>query len=229
MKSDGVNDWLRYWLQLQNRGKRPLVLKDSSDKSPTTRASIPALMSTQRKCKGKARYIEPDESDTAEKTDREMDGNKNVGSPPDDPAHDSAPGAGGASPTSTPSVANNGPLLPPTPASAALTRKSRLAFLTSLSEDLNYQRLIVLLCAAKVGVMLRRVSVVDPFARMETFWKDRRHHGHPGHLWADTCPMNFMTPCHHLPFPPSVTGPRRTQSQRMETYLRHMSKWSWSS
>jgi hypothetical protein len=53
MKSDGVDAWLRHWLTLQKRNKRPLILKDGSDEAHPNPTS-----SSKRKAKAsKARLI----------------------------------------------------------------------------------------------------------------------------------------------------------------------------
>ncbi|KAI0246681.1 hypothetical protein BJV78DRAFT_1157702 [Lactifluus subvellereus] len=135
MKSDGVNDWLR-------KGLRQVI----------HHTCINSGVYVHRcKCKEKARYIEPDGSDTADKADREMDDNQNVDDPPANPAHDPAP----------------------TTATGSVTRKSHLAFLTSLSEDLNYQRLIVLLRAAKDGDLLEELPLPwASWASMDRYLSD---------------------------------------------------------
>ena len=57
MKSDGVDTWLRHWLQLQKKKKWPLLLKDTMDKA----AKRETLLTVVSKRKGKrAGYVETD-------------------------------------------------------------------------------------------------------------------------------------------------------------------------
>lgn len=128
MKSDGVDAWLRHWLKLQKKGRRPLVLRDPTDRSseriPKSKAA------TKRKAsQGKARYIEPDESD-----DQDI-GNESESEESEEPPHGEGPA--------------NALVL--SPFSASTTRKTRRAFLESLSNDTNYKKLQLLLYAAKVS------------------------------------------------------------------------------
>ena len=67
MKLDGVDTWLRHWLQLQEKKKQPLLLKDTADKA-TERETLPTVVS---KWKGKkAGYVETD-SDEESQLDQE--------------------------------------------------------------------------------------------------------------------------------------------------------------
>ena len=95
MKSDGIDAWLKHWLQLQRKNKRPLVLKDHSD-----RPSTPSKHKGKGKGKGKARDIESDDSDDEQKLDTEDDSESIV---------DKAA-----------TTTDNGPVVPPSPKSAAL-------------------------------------------------------------------------------------------------------------
>jgi hypothetical protein len=139
MKSDGVDAWLKHWLKLQKKKKRPLELKDPSHKSseslPTTTA-VP-----RRKLKGsKDQYIESDDSDDEKSFDEEGDGELN-----EDPSNTTNRGGQHSDGDTQATV------LPPFPSSASLTRKGRRTFLQSLSDDKKYRKLISLLGAAKVS------------------------------------------------------------------------------
>jgi hypothetical protein len=128
MKSDGVDAWLRHWLKLQKKGRRPLVLRDPTDKSSERIPKSKAV--TKRKAsQGKVRYIESDESD-----DQDI-GNKSETEESEEPPREEGP-------------AN---ALVMSPFSASATRKTRRAFLESLSNDTNYKKLQLLLYAAKVS------------------------------------------------------------------------------
>jgi len=127
MKSNGVDAWLQHWLKLQKRNKHPLVLKDGSDKihlNPTT--------SSKQKAKAlKAQLTNNDDSNN-----EDIEDNNNDKSNTDDTRND----------TTT--------MLPSTPLSASGKWMGRHEFLATLSDNLNYQKLLLLLCAAKIGNML---------------------------------------------------------------------------
>ena len=61
MKSDSVDAWLKHWIKLQKKNKRPLVLKRPMDKTLGMPPST-AITSKSKKKGGKARYIEPDDT-----------------------------------------------------------------------------------------------------------------------------------------------------------------------
>ena len=126
MKSDAVDAWLQHWLKMQKRNKRPLVLKDDSDETHTN----PTAASKRKPKASKAQSIDGDDSDDAAV---DKDNNTN--------------------PSNTYN-ANADAALPPTPLSASETRNSRRTFLATLSDDQNYQKLLLLLRAAKVSNML---------------------------------------------------------------------------
>ena len=202
MKSDGIDAWLKHWLRLQRKNKCPLVLKDHSD-----RPSTPSKH--KGKGKGKAQDIESDDSDDEQKLDTEDDSESIV---------DKAATA-----------TDNGPVLPPSPKSAALNRNTCCAFLTSLSDNTNYQQMLHLLRAAKVSINMQVLTVANPLARMATSWRELHRHGCPGHRQITTCPTRSMTPnrLHHCR--PSSGGLERTQSQRITICSHGTNKWSWSS
>ena len=126
MKSNGVDAWLQHWLKLQKRNKRPLVLKDGSDKIHPN----PTASSKQKAKASKAQLTNNDDSD-----DEDIEDNNNDKSDTDDARNDTAT------------------MLPSTPLSASGKRMGRREFLATLSDDRNYQKLLLLLRAAKVGNM----------------------------------------------------------------------------
>jgi hypothetical protein len=204
MKSDGVDAWLKHWLQLQRKDKRPLVLKDRSD-----RPSTPSKQRGKGKGKGKARDTESEESDDEQKVDTEDDSESDM----DKPA----------------TAAEKAPVLPLSPKSAALSRKTRHAFLTSLSDDTNYQQMVLLLRAAKVSINMHVFMVADPLARMATSWRELHRHGRPGRQWIITSPTRSMTPNRLRRCRPSFGGLIWTQSQRIMICSHLTNKSSWSS
>jgi hypothetical protein len=149
MKSDGVDAWLKHWLKLQKKKRRPLELKDPSHRSFE---SIPTTTTVPRqKVKGsKDKYIECDDSNDEESPDEAGDGESNG-----DPSNITNRGG---QPSDTDTEAT---VLPLSPASASVTRKSRRTFLQSLSDDKKYRKLINLLGAAKVSNSLSIFSWTD--------------------------------------------------------------------
>jgi hypothetical protein len=137
MKSEGVDLWLRHWLRLQKRNKYPLVLKDRSDK-PSDRNAPPQIV-PKGKGKSKAREVA---SDNDEETDG--DANDSVSNPALSPSPPTDTGTNAEGDDHIKS-------LPKSPSSAARNRISRRAFLTSLSDDKNYKKLLLLLKAADVS------------------------------------------------------------------------------
>jgi hypothetical protein len=140
MKSDGVDAWLKHWLKLQKKNKRPLVLKGPADRTPEV---VPKSnnVSKRKAGKGKARYIDSDDSDDVDDEDKSDDGKPNETTP---------------EPSTHPTGRNDeaesdAKILPPSPLSASKTRKTRRTFLESLSNDENYQKLLLLLYVAKVS------------------------------------------------------------------------------
>jgi len=116
MKSDGVDAWLKHWLRLQKRNKRPLVLKARTDKTSDTHPT--PTIASKSKGKKKAHYIENDESDDLYPVDEEDQ---------DDDSRTDAP----VTPAALAKARNRdlSKTLPPSPQTAALTRKTRRTFL----------------------------------------------------------------------------------------------------
>jgi hypothetical protein len=143
MKSEGVDAWLKHWLKLQKKSKRPLVLKGPADQSPELRQGSNNVSKRKTgKGKGKARYIESEDSDDEETEDKSDTGGVNEG-------NTELSVCAGQSNERAP---DDGILtLPPSPLSASNNRKTRRAFLGSLSNDDNYKKLLLLLRAAKVS------------------------------------------------------------------------------
>jgi hypothetical protein len=139
MKSDGVDSWLKHWLRLQKRNKHPLVLKARTDK--TSETHLTPTIASKSKGKKKAHYIESDESDDFYPVDEE---DEEDDSQTDAPVTPSGTGKGKEPVT-------HSKTLPPSPQTAALTRKTCRTFLATLSDDGNYKKLLLLLCAAKVS------------------------------------------------------------------------------
>jgi hypothetical protein len=137
MKSKGVDLWLRHWLRLQKRNKYPLVLKDRSDK-PSDRHAPPQIV-PKGKGKSKAREVN---SNNDEETDSDAD--NSVSNPALSP---SPPTDTGTNMEGDDHIKS----LPKSPSSAACNRISCHAFLTSLSNDKNYKKLLLLLEAADVS------------------------------------------------------------------------------
>jgi hypothetical protein len=128
MKSDGVDAWLRHWLKLQKKGRRPLVLRDPTDRSSERIPKLKAV--TKRKAsQGKAQYIETNESD-----DQDI-GNESESEESKEPPRGEGPA--------------NALVL--SPFSASATQKTRHTCLESLSNDANYKKLQLLLYAAKLS------------------------------------------------------------------------------
>ena len=73
MKSNGVDAWLKHWLKLQKKNKCPLVLKRPSDKILDTSSTSASGLKSKGK-KGKARYVEPDDSANEEMDDQSDNG-----------------------------------------------------------------------------------------------------------------------------------------------------------
>jgi hypothetical protein len=138
MKSSAIDAWLQHWLQIQKKGKRPLVLKASSDKaSELDGKKDPKVADRQSSKKSKAGYIEPD------------DETNNI----NDGASD-APGTNGSRGTDNLLVPKSPRIVSPTPA-------MRRIFLTSLSDDVHYKKLLLLLLAAKVSNTISVATLTD--------------------------------------------------------------------
>jgi hypothetical protein len=139
MKSSGIDAWLGHWLKLQKKKKRPLVLKDTLDKSSETLPTTTDV-STQKAKRSEAQRIESDDSSDEDNVNEAGDGGPN-----EDPSSSTDRGRRNVDGEAQAKV------LPPSPASASLTRQSRRTFLQSLSDDKMYRKLIDLLGAAKVS------------------------------------------------------------------------------
>jgi hypothetical protein len=184
MTETAVNDWLTHWLACQNSGKRGLVLKNPS--------AVNAKPQTQRqrgkgKGKGKGRYIEPDD----EGEDEEDDPNVEEDEGEDNGLNDE----GEQGPNDVEQDANNaGPSIPPgnrtkisdndgktvlTAASCGKGRKARRTFLESLSDDINYRRLLLLLDIASVWIHYMKL-----FFELLTVIQEGPLSGPPSPDWA---------------------------------------------
>ena len=131
MKSDGVNAWLRHWLKLQKRNKCPLILKDSSDE-----AHLNLTSSSKGKAKASKAWTTGD--DKSDQEDVEEDGNSqsDEGDIQEDQNDQSDEGD----------------------VQEDKNDQSDNKFLATLSKDKNYQKLLLLICAANVSNMLLSVD-----------------------------------------------------------------------
>ena len=149
MKAEGVDDWLKHWIKLQKRKKRPLTLKDPSAPN-SDQSKAPAKGSGKRK--GKARATS--RSSTHAESDTDNAENQEDFDKGEDTESDEAKSINSDSARTVDDdedIPKAGSSLPQTPASAANSKKSRFAFLKSLSDDKYYSQLIRLLYAAKVS------------------------------------------------------------------------------
>src|ERR1700683_2597129 len=128
MKLVGIDAWLRHWLKLQKKGRHPLVLKDPMNKSSELNLKS-RTVSKRKASQGKAQYIESDDSDNQDT------GNKSGSEETEEP-----PRAEGVA---------NALVLSPSPLSASAMWKTHRTFLASLSSDMSYKKLQLLLYAAK--------------------------------------------------------------------------------
>lgn len=159
MKSQGVDAWLKHWIKLQTKGKRPLTLRDPSEgqTTPTTQNGGRAKEAQTRKGKEKAR--DTPETSADEQSDEEDSGNDGEDSGNDEDDHDKATGSGSSDQSdqradrvdSDADGSENVPGLPLAPSGAAISKETRRAFLNTLSDDKYYRQLIRLLDAAKVN------------------------------------------------------------------------------
>lgn len=166
MKSDGVDAWLKHWLTLQKRNKRPLILKDGSDEAHPNPKS-----SSKRKGKAsKAQATNDDESDE-EEVQEGWDDESDEGEAHPNPTSSSKRKSKASKPRATDDDESDeeeveedkndesenthdgdtAKGLPPTPHSASETRTGRREFLATLSKDRNYHRLLLLIRAADVS------------------------------------------------------------------------------
>jgi hypothetical protein len=144
MKSDGVDAWLEHWLKLQKKNKHPLVLKNPSDK-PSDHHAPQIVSKGKGKKKAKAKDIDSDDHDDGEMDDHvNDDGVSNPVDPPSAPIH------AGTNEEGNDHVKS----LLMSPKGAARNRNTRRTFLTSLSDDENYKKLLLLLQVADVSTIL---------------------------------------------------------------------------
>jgi hypothetical protein len=153
MKSDGVDAWLKHWLTLQKRNKRPLILKDGSDEAHPNPTS-----SSKRKAKAsKARATNDDESDEGEAHPNltSLSKRKSKASKPratdDDESDEEEVQEDKNNESENTHDRDTAKGLPPTPHSASETRMGCREFLATLSKDKNYHRLLLLIRAADVS------------------------------------------------------------------------------
>ena len=111
MKSNAVNCWLQHWLKLQQKNKRPLVLKDSLDK-PSDTGPTPTIVSKRKGKRSKALYVESDDVDDNDMAE-DVDDNDMVGDV-DDP-HPNVDNAATTSNTRLRQTVANATSLPPSP------------------------------------------------------------------------------------------------------------------
>ena len=161
MKAEGVDDWLKHWLRLQNKKKRPLMLKDPSEPQPDAPTQSSKRLKSQKsgkehnhrngngngKGKGKEKMLpeSSEDEDNNNPNPQDDDDDMSPAQPDADTGEHPHPDDSGSGTIST-DESN----LPATPYSAAGSKKSWIAFLKSLSADPNYHQLIKLLRAAKV-------------------------------------------------------------------------------
>jgi len=212
MKSEGVDAWLRHWLKLQKRNKHPLVLKDRSDK-PSDHPAPPHI-----KGKGKAKAQEVDSEDDEEMDDDADDSVSNPALPPAPPT-DTGTNAEGDDHIKS---------LPKSPSSAAHNRISSRTFLTSLSDDKSYKKLLLLLKAADVStewlVSALTTCIYSWMSRMEISWRNHRQHGYRGNPLIATFPRLSLTGNRHRHSQSLRTGLAWTRSQRITITSHHMSR-----
>ena len=169
MKSKAVDCWIKHWLRLQNKGKQPLVLKNASDKQQKS-SNVEGRLTSKRKGKMKATETTDTESDNA---DKPADGTVNV----DDDHQSDQDSSGTANKRPSLYPARN---LPASPLSTDLNRTTRRRFLKSLSDDKNYQRLLLLLQAAQVCIVSLSETCTNYLSRAATCSKLILPLGSPG-------------------------------------------------
>jgi hypothetical protein len=142
MKSNGIDAWLQHWLKIQKKGKRLLVLKASSDRASDNEGNKnPKVVDRRTLKKSKAAYIKPDNDEEAPHIDD---------------------GASDTRDTGKATVAD-GLLVPKSPSSVSLSEARRQTFLKSLSDDVYYQELLLLLLTAKVSNISSVFSLINPW------------------------------------------------------------------
>ena len=157
MKSEAVDCWIKHWLRLQNKGKQPLVLKNALDKQQKS-SDVEGRLTSKRKGKMKATETTDNEFDNA---DNLADGMVNV----DDDHQSNQDSGGAANKRPSPHPACN---LSASPLSADLNQMTRQRFLKSLSDDKNYQRLLLLLQAAQVCIVSLSKTCTNYLSRVAT-------------------------------------------------------------
>src|SRR5258705_10355905 len=186
MKSESIDCWLTHWLKLQNRGKRPLLVKEPAA-IPSLPRPMPKIISKRKVKRSKAR--DTDNLDHNGSNGREnsetpgdgvmVDGDRSVGascSTRDATGGDSdslenvlTMGEGGidqSAPASDSYQAggeSHGTVSPASPLSACYNRNTCCQFLESLSSDPHYLNLLKLLDRACVSRELMSPSSSDTF------------------------------------------------------------------
>ena len=143
MAEAAVNTWLKHWLARQAKGKRAMVLTDPSVKLGSKKIS----RSVKGKGKKPVEWVDPSDDDVGDE-DAEVDEEEVV----DDEAGEGAAFTRDSSHASADAENGSDNSLDglSVPGNFAETRKSRREFLMTLSEDLQYCRLLSLLPLAKV-------------------------------------------------------------------------------
>jgi len=185
MKSDSIDCWLTHWLKLQNRHKRPLVVKDPAAVSSPPRPK-PTMISKRKVKRSKAQdtdNLDPDGSNGRERSETSgngvtvgEDGSGTLRPPRDATGGDSdrlenvhtvdKGGIDRGAPVSDSyhaGGASHGMVLPASPLSAFYDRNTRRQFLESLSSDPHYLNLLNLLDRACVSKELISPSSSDTF------------------------------------------------------------------
>jgi hypothetical protein len=158
MKAQGVDDWLKHWLKLQTKGKRPLTLKDPSEGQATSPTPPSDRAKGKKSRKGKEKARDTPETSADEQGDGQVSGDdgddneKDAESGQEDDKSSSGENDQRAETVDSDAPgAENALGLPLAPSSAAKSKETRRAFLNTLSSDKNYRQLIRLLDAAKVN------------------------------------------------------------------------------
>ena len=166
MKLEAVDAWLRHWQKIQKKNKRPLIFKDPSGKTseqrpnPKVSTAVPNPTAVSKgKRKGKAKNTGSDHSGYKSTSDERNNDVTNAAAAEPNPNR-TGPSNGSTSTAIT---------MPPSPLSALETRKTRRAFLESLSNDKNYRKLVLLLDAADVSVILAQLEEADRFPEWRSF------------------------------------------------------------
>ena len=202
MKSEAVDCWIKHWLQLQNKGKWPLVLKNASDKQQKS-SDVEGRLTSKHKGKMKATETTDSESDNV---DKPADGTVNV----DDDHQSDQDSGGAANKRPSPHPAHN---LPASPLSADLNRTTCWRFLKSLSNNKNYQRLLLLLQAAQVCIVSLSKTCTNYLSRVATCSKLILPLGSPGSRWTIFFLLHSSTRHQTSRYQPSTSGLPQTPLQ----------------